>query len=106
MQPQPSQTTAKRKTADDESDLEMDGGTRDESKRTKTDGDLASTVAQTASTTTNPVLLHAQTAASFIPFLDAEHLLPPKVPSREEMETVLLQLRKKALVEEYFGDEK
>ncbi|KAJ3996960.1 Isy1-like splicing factor [Lentinula boryana] len=50
--------------------------------------------------------LHAQTAASYIPFLSAESLLPPKMPTRVEMEQVLLDLKKKALVEEYFGNEK
>ncbi|KAF9446459.1 Isy1-domain-containing protein [Macrolepiota fuliginosa MF-IS2] len=110
-QPQPtSQPKAKRKTTDGESDVEMDG-LRDESKRTKTDtgGDSESTVVQAPDatiTTTDPTQLHAQTAASFIPFLQAEQLLPPKMPSREEMESIILQLRKKALVEEYFGEEK
>jgi pre-mRNA-splicing factor ISY1 len=47
--------------------------------------------------------VHAQAAASYIPFLTTEDLLPPKMPTREEMETVLLGLRKQALVEEYFG---
>lgn len=47
--------------------------------------------------------IHAQAAASYIPFLTTEDLLPPKMPTREEMETVLLGLRKQALVEEYFG---
>jgi pre-mRNA-splicing factor ISY1 len=45
----------------------------------------------------------AMAAASFIPFLTVEHLLPPKLPTREEMDGVLLGLRKRALVEEYFG---
>ncbi|PPQ79013.1 hypothetical protein CVT25_002322 [Psilocybe cyanescens] len=48
--------------------------------------------------------IHAQAAASYIPFLDVEHLLPPKLPTHSEMEGVLLALRKKALVDEYFGD--
>jgi pre-mRNA-splicing factor ISY1 len=103
-QPQLSQNITKRKTADDGSDIEMDGS-RDESKRTKTEGDLISPVAQTPATK-DPAFLHAQTAASFIPFLETQHLLPPKMPSREEMESVLLQLRKESLVEEYFGEDK
>ncbi|KIL63886.1 hypothetical protein M378DRAFT_186883 [Amanita muscaria Koide BX008] len=49
-------------------------------------------------------LIHAQTVAAHIPFLKAEQLLPPTLPSREEMESIILDLRKKALVEEYFGD--
>lgn len=47
--------------------------------------------------------IHAQAAASYISFLTTEDLLPPKMPTREEMETVLLGLRKQALVDEYFG---
>lgn len=100
-----SQATAKRKTADGESDVEMDSS-RDETKRTKTEGDSDSASAQTPAATADSTRLHAQTAASFIPFLQTEHLLPPKMPSRQEMESILLQLRKKALVEEYFGEEK
>ena len=46
----------------------------------------------------------ARAATAFIPFLAPEDLLPPKMPTREEMESVLLALRKKALVEEYFGE--
>ncbi|KAG7445354.1 Isy1-like splicing factor [Guyanagaster necrorhizus] len=48
----------------------------------------------------------AHAAASYIPFLTAENLLPPKMPTRTEMDAVLLDLRKKVLVEEYFGEEK
>jgi pre-mRNA-splicing factor ISY1 len=49
--------------------------------------------------------VHAQAAAAYIPFLSAESLAPPKMPSRQEMESVLLDLRKKALVQEYFGQD-
>lgn len=55
---------------------------------------------------TDQAYLHAQAAASYIPFLTTESLLPPKMPTRQEMEQVLLALRKEALVEEYFGGEK
>lgn len=37
--------------------------------------------------------------------LSAEDLAPPKMPTREEMEEVLLALRKRALLEEYLGTE-
>ncbi|VDC05254.1 unnamed protein product [Peniophora sp. CBMAI 1063] len=47
---------------------------------------------------------HARAAAAFIPFLSAEDLMPPKMPSKEEMEAFLLELQKRALVEEYFGN--
>jgi pre-mRNA-splicing factor ISY1 len=45
----------------------------------------------------------AAAAASLIPFLSPTDLMPPKLPTREEMDGVLLALRKKALVDEYFG---
>jgi len=51
----------------------------------------------------DPQMVHARAAAAFIPFLSPENLLAPTLPTREEMESVLLGLRKKALVEEYFG---
>ena len=53
----------------------------------------------------NQTYAHAQAAALYIPFLRPEDLLPPTMPTREEMDEVILALRKKALVEEYFGDE-
>ncbi|KAH9045937.1 pre-mRNA-splicing factor ISY1 [Lactarius hengduanensis] len=58
------------------------------------------TQADVAATT----LAHARAAAAQIPFLSVESLLPPKMPTKEEMEGVLLELRKRALVEEYFGN--
>jgi pre-mRNA-splicing factor ISY1 len=39
-----------------------------------------------------------------IPFLIPEHLQPPKLPTKEELDGVLLGLRKQALLEEYLGD--
>ena len=50
-------------------------------------------------------MAHARAAAAHIPFLTPEMLIPPKMPTSEELEKVLLDLRKKALVEEYFGNE-
>ncbi|KIK67688.1 hypothetical protein GYMLUDRAFT_36419 [Collybiopsis luxurians FD-317 M1] len=64
------------------------------------------TVTSTPADQSKSALLHAQTAASYIPFLSAESLLPPNMPTRVEMEQILLELKKKSLVEEYFGDEK
>lgn len=45
---------------------------------------------------------HAKAAAAYIPFLKPEDLMQPTLLSREEMEDVLLGLRKQALVDEYF----
>ncbi|KAJ7744788.1 Isy1-like splicing factor [Mycena maculata] len=61
--------------------------------------------ADTAATPKAQTLLHAQTAASYIPFLTPAMLLAPVLPTAAETEAVLLALRKKALVEEYFGAE-
>ncbi|KAJ7766176.1 Isy1-like splicing factor [Mycena metata] len=49
-------------------------------------------------------LVHARAVVSHIHFLSVENLLAPKLPTHSEMEAALLALRKKALVEEYFGD--
>ena len=40
---------------------------------------------------------------AFIPFLTPADLAPPKLPTKAEMEEVLLAVRKKALLEEFIG---
>ncbi|GJJ16115.1 hypothetical protein Clacol_010394 [Clathrus columnatus] len=82
---------------------EKPNGEREEAKRTKTTE--PNTNVSKSSITAPLAEISAQAAASFIPFLSAEDLLPPKLPSRQEMENVLLELRKKALLNEYFGAE-
>nr|GAT60890.1 predicted protein [Mycena chlorophos] len=57
-----------------------------------------------ANSPTGQVLAHARLAAAYMPFLSPSLLVPPKLPSTAEIEGVLLALRKKALVEEYFGE--
>lgn len=103
--PPPAAPDGKRKAPDD---------SRDGTQVPESDGELAKrskpgllvppppdvTHADTAATT----LAHARAAAAHIPFLSVESLLPPKMPTKEEMEGVLLELRKRALVEEYFGN--
>ena len=79
----------------------MGSGTED-AKRPKVSSDV--TVEPATASNVDTARIHAQAAAAYIPFLDVEHLLPPKLPTHNEMEGVLLALRKKALVEEYFGD--
>ncbi|KAJ3528986.1 hypothetical protein NMY22_g9186 [Coprinellus aureogranulatus] len=86
--PESAVNTAKRKAADGDSDVQMS----DEAGNSSESQALAQ------------ARMHAEAAAAYIPFLTADNLLPPKLPSREEMEGVLLDLRKKALVEEYFGE--
>ncbi|PFH48333.1 hypothetical protein AMATHDRAFT_76785 [Amanita thiersii Skay4041] len=94
-------STAKRKSPEDESTEMTSEG--DEVKRTKTDGTMT-TSAPPAVSDKDPAFAHAQAAAAQISFLQVGHLLPPKLPTREEMESILLDLRKTALVAEYFGD--
>lgn len=82
-----------------------DAASDDASKRPKTNGSLTHANGGPApSSPEDAILANAQAVASYIPFLTTDHLLPPKLPSREEMEQFLLELRKKALVEEYFGE--
>ena len=98
--PGPSSST-KRKPVDHDGDVEM-GSEPEGSKRAKINPDVTSELPTPSNVDT--ARIHAQVAAAHIPFLDIEHLLPPKLPTHDEMEGVLLALRKKALVEEYFGD--
>lgn len=86
----PSHGGTKRKADDGDSDMPLS----EDVKRAK--GQPQSEAEQT--------LVHVRAAASYIPFLSPEILLPPKLPTHGEMEAVLLALRKKALVAEYFGD--
>ncbi|KAJ7477981.1 pre-mRNA-splicing factor ISY1 [Mycena galericulata] len=67
------------------------------------DGDVV--MSSTDGADADQTLRNAKAAAAYIPFLTAEMLVPPKMPTSAETEAVLLELRKKALVEEYFGDE-
>ncbi|KAF9462243.1 pre-mRNA-splicing factor ISY1 [Collybia nuda] len=87
-----------RKAADEPGDVEMTPPGEDGTKPTEP-------VAPSASADIDQARIHAQAASSYIPFLQTEHLLPPKMPTRAAMEAILLGLRKQALVEEYFGEE-
>lgn len=104
----PDTTQPKRKHPPDE-DAEMTNGDTSEeaSKRPKKDGVSAPTQSVTGLDVNgdSPAAVHARAAAAYIPFLTPEMLMPPQMPSTEEMERVLLDLRKRALVEEYFGNE-
>lgn len=95
-----SSLNAKRKSSeDDEAEVPVDG---DEAKRTKVDSTVVA--APSLALEKDSVLAHARATAAYIPFLTPEHVVPPKLPTRQEMESILLELRKKALVDEYFGD--
>lgn len=98
----------KRKALDgpdaDESQMAVDAPA-DAAKRPKTDGAPPPATNGKEANPEEVALAHARAMAAYIPFLSPDHLVPPKMPTREEMEQFLLDLRKKALVEEYFGDE-
>lgn len=93
---------SKRKAPADDSieSVETTEQNNSSSKRTKT----STTTPSAAEPAVSTLLPSAQAASAFIPFLSPEDLLPPKLPTREEMEEVLLGLKKRALLEEYFGD--
>jgi pre-mRNA-splicing factor ISY1 len=100
--PPPTTSDGKRKAPDE------DGAPAPESdselvKRTKPDVPVPTPSAAQADGATT-TLAHARAAAAYIPFLSVDSLLPPKMPTKEEMEGVLLELRKRALVDEYFGN--
>ncbi|KAG5640843.1 hypothetical protein DXG03_006865 [Asterophora parasitica] len=90
-------SASKRKTAGEDVDM---ASPDDNPKRPKSEATSAA-----PANDADPAHAHATAAASYIPFLQTENLLPPRMPTRQEMETVLLALRKKALVEEYFGED-
>ncbi|KAH0831323.1 Isy1-like splicing factor [Lanmaoa asiatica] len=92
---------AKRKADGDVNMANKDDPPPENTKRSKRDSAQQPVVPTPAS---NSMQAHAQLAASYISFLSPEDLLPPKMPTREEMEGVLLKLQKEALVNEYFGD--
>jgi pre-mRNA-splicing factor ISY1 len=74
----------------------------DVAKSTGGDGDAVNEAA--ASDARAVAEAHARAAAAFIPFLSAEDLAPPRMPDRAQTEAFLLELQKRALVEEYFGN--
>jgi pre-mRNA-splicing factor ISY1 len=80
-------------------DVEMTDGTSGaESKRTKTSRKTADAPASKSQA--------APQISPLLSILDPAELAPPKMPTRQEMEGVLLALRKRALLEEYLGSEK
>ncbi|KAG9310108.1 Isy1-like splicing factor [Chiua virens] len=100
----PSSTSSinpKRKADGDVNMADEDDSPPENAKRSKTDSVNQSLVSAPAP---NSMQAHAQLAATYISFLSPEDLLPPKMPTKEEMEGVLLKLQKEALVNEYFGD--
>jgi len=100
----PSNTSsgAKRKADGDVSMANEDDPPPENNKRTKADS-VQQQVAPIAAP--NSMQANAQLAASYISFLSPEDLLPPKIPTRIEMEGVLLKLQKEALMNEYFAED-
>lgn len=102
---EPSPPDTKRKASDGDVDMAPADGADDHAKRQRTDAPTQTGAGANAELSPQEAAMTAARAtAAFISFLSPENLLPPKMPTREEMEQFLLDLRKKALVEEYFGD--
>lgn len=100
--PMSTASDGKRKAPDDDSPTVPESA-NEFAKRSKQDAPIPPpSAAQTDAAAAT--LAHARAAAAHIPFLSVESLLPPKMLTKEEMEGVLLELRKRALVEEYFGN--
>jgi pre-mRNA-splicing factor ISY1 len=94
----------KRKTtendeSDDPADADMADGTVTSSKRLKTDSDANGNGNQDDSRP--PPIFQLPPLLSV---LQPSDVSPPKMPTKQEMESVLLQLRKKAVLDEYLGD--
>ncbi|WVQ96233.1 hypothetical protein IAU59_003337 [Kwoniella sp. CBS 9459] len=84
-----------------DADAEADGATEaDGAKRAKTSSSGTQNASQTATHVQAQAQAQAQ-ALSFFAALDPDSLKFPVVPTREEMEGVLLEVRKKALRDEY-----
>ncbi|KAI0089460.1 pre-mRNA-splicing factor ISY1 [Irpex rosettiformis] len=91
--------------ADGDTDAPMVDGESVPSKRPHVDSQTKDSTNGNGGTADATALQYARTTAAYIPFLSADDLVPPKMPTQQEMEAFLLDLRKKALVEEYFGDQ-
>jgi pre-mRNA-splicing factor ISY1 len=105
LAPATAPASSKRKATDGETPSStMDDDDTAKRSRKEQNGDAKTKPNASTTTTSETAMLYARTVAGHVAFLDVESLLPPKLPTREEMEGVLLALRKRALVEEYFGD--
>jgi pre-mRNA-splicing factor ISY1 len=109
--PSPPQPAVNAKRKAHEEDVEMDtvdaeAAAPDQAKRLRkaeSDG-TAKVDIMSSNGGADSIRSHANAAAAYLGFLSPEDLLPPTLPTRGEMEGVLLALRKQALVEEYFGE--
>ncbi|KIP05609.1 hypothetical protein PHLGIDRAFT_144693 [Phlebiopsis gigantea 11061_1 CR5-6] len=99
--PNPPLADAKRKAPDGDADMDTNDTTEVAKRPKKADAATNGSVGSPEEV----VLAHARATATYIPFLSTDHLMPPKLLTREEMEEFLLGLRKRALVEEYFGEQ-
>lgn len=85
---------------DADADVEMGDENEEQSKRTKTDGPASSSTRDGEAAISAPVNQLPPLLSVFQP----SDLAPPVLPTREVLEKVLLDLRKRALLEEYVGD--
>ena len=91
-------TKIKRKAAAENDDVDGQSA----AKKSKIDGEgVIDGGDVTMDETDSTLAQHAAMAATFFGVLDPESLKMPKVPTAEEMGKVLLEVRKKALRDEY-----
>lgn len=105
--PQPL-VTSKRKAQEEDTEMDtvdVESVAPEQAKRPRKvgDGSAKADVIQ-SNGAADSIRAHASAAATYLGFLSPEDLMPPSLPTREELEGVLLALRKQALVEEYFGE--
>ncbi len=89
-----SKSKSKRKAAAETDDVDGEAS----AKKARTDGE---TSGATAEAVDPAIAQQAALAASFFGVLDPESLKMPTLPTKEEMGKVLLEVRKKALRDEY-----
>ncbi len=93
LQSVPTDSHSKRKAPDADADADVEMSDGDAEKRKKVDGQ------EQVALTNDPAM--AARISSFFGVLSPESIQPPKQPTKQEMEQILLDVRKKALLEEY-----
>jgi pre-mRNA-splicing factor ISY1 len=91
-----STSAAKRKATDQDDDVEM---VDESSKKSKGEDESATPATEAISAEVQAA------AASFMSIFDPASLVTPQLPTREEMASALLDVRKKALMAEYGVEE-
>ena len=88
----------KRKATDDDVEMTETSTESESDKRTKVDGQGAEAGSESNGNTDAST---AAALASFFGVLDQASMEPPKQPTKEELEVILLDVRKRSLLAEY-----